>query len=107
MDRRLKLHSILCEILGCPETGDSCRAYFQAPANTSMVYDCIRYSRAKIDPTFADNLSYQLQDRYQLIVIHRKPDSDLPRKVAGLPLCRHERQYESDNLYHDVFNLYY
>ena len=107
MDRRLKLHTILCEILGCPETGDQCRAYFQGPNNTLMEYDCIRYSRSKIDPEFADNLPYQLNDRYQLIVIHRNPDSDLPRKVAMLPMCSHERHYKADNLYHDVFNLYY
>lgn len=107
MDRRLQLHTILCEILGCPETGEKCRAYFQPPSNTSMKYDCIRYSRAKIAPTFADNIPYQLRDRYQLTAIYKNPDSDLPRKIAALPLCSHERKYTSDNLHHDVFNLYY
>lgn len=101
------LHAILCEILGCPEIGDKCRAYFQSPNNILMEYDCIRYSRSKIDSEFADNQPYKLYDRYQLIVIHRNPDSDLPRKVAMLPMCSHERQYKADNLYHDVFNLYY
>ncbi len=107
MDRRLQLHTVLCEILGCSESGAECRAYFQSPSNTSMKYDCIRYSRVKIDPIFADNIPYQLHDRYQLTVIYKNPDSDLPRKIAALPMCSHERKYTADNLHHDVFNFYY
>lgn len=107
MEHRLKLHAILCEILGCPETGDECRAFFQGPNNTLMKYDCIRYSRSKIDSTFADNMPYQFYDRYQLTVIYRNPDSDIPKKVARLPMCSHERHYLADNLHHDIFNIYF
>lgn len=72
-----------------------------------MEYDCIRYERARLEPRFADDRPYLLHDRYQLTVIYRNPDSDLPRKIAMLPLCSHERHYKSDNLNHDVFNLYF
>lgn len=107
MNRRLKLHAILCGILGCPERGDDCRAYFQSPANVDMEYDCIRYERAKIGADYADNLPYQLRDRYQLTLIYRNPDSELPKKIAELPMCSHERHYTADNLHHDIFNLYF
>ena len=107
MSRRLELHSILCEILGCPERGDKCRAYFQPPANITMQYDCIRYERTKIDSEHADNIPYQLHDCYQLILIYKNPDSDLPKKIAALPMCKYERKYTADNLNHDVFNLYF
>ena len=107
MERRLKLHNILCGILGCPEQGDDCRAYFQPPASIEMTYDCIRYSRSKIDARFADNLPYSHHDRYQLTVIYRNPDSDLPDKIAKLPMCSHDRNYTADNLNHDVFTLYF
>lgn len=107
MSRRLELHKILCKILDCPEEGKACRAYFQPPTNLKMAYDCIRYERARIDPAFADNLPYRLSDRYLLTVIYRNPDSELPKMIAALPMCSHERHYTADNLNHDIFNLYY
>ena len=50
--RRLKLHEILCEILG------SRRVYFQPPESTKMEYDAIRYSRSKVQKISADNTAY-------------------------------------------------
>ncbi len=101
MSRRIELQSLLEEILG------SRNVYFQPPASLKMQYDCIRYERIRIDTDHADNLPYQLYDRYQIIAIYKNPDSDLPRKIAALPMCYHERHYTADNLNHDVFNLYY
>lgn len=101
MSRRIELQTLLETILG------SRNVYFQPPATLKMNYDCIRYERAKIDSVYADNRPYQLHDRYQLTVIYRDPDSELPRKIAALPMCSHERHYTADNLHHDIFNLYY
>lgn len=101
MSRRIELQTLLETILG------SRNVYFQPPATLKMNYDCIRYERAKIDSVYADNHPYQLHDRYQLTVIYRDPDSDLPKKIAALPMCSHERHYTADNLHHDIYNLYY
>lgn len=101
MSRRIELQTLLETILG------SRNVYFQPPATLKMNYDCIRYERAKIDSVYADNSPYQLHDRYQLTVIYRDPDSDLPKKIAALPMCSHERHYTADNLNHDIYNLYY
>ncbi len=112
MEKRLQLHAILCKILDCPELDDpelgkNCRAYFQPSPNTEMEYDCIVYERSRIDIEHADNRPYLLHDRYQVTVIYEDPDSDLPHKIAQLPMCAHERRFTADNLNHDVFNLYF
>lgn len=107
MNRRLELHTKLCEILGCPERGDECRAYFQPPASVNMRYECIRYERSKIESSHADNIPYQFHDRYLLTAIYKNPDSELPRMLAALPMCSQEREYKAENLYHAVFNLYF
>lgn len=72
-----------------------------------MEYDCIRYVRSKISASYANNRPYNLRDCYQLTLIYRNPDSDLPHKIAMLPMCSHDRNYTADNLNHDVFTIYY
>ena len=99
--RRIELQAILENLLG------SENVYFQPPANLEMEYDCIRYSRIKIKPDFANNLPYLLHDCYQVISITKNPDSDLPHKIASLPMCSHDSHYTAENLHHDVFTLYY
>ncbi len=101
MSRRLELQALLENLLG------SRNVYFQPPASLQMKYDCIRYERSLIDPTFADDSAYQLHDRYLLTAIYKNPDSDLPHKIAALPMCSHVRHYTADNLNHDIYNLYY
>lgn len=99
--KRIELQMILERLLG------SENVYFQPPANLEMEYDCIRYFRTTIKPEFANNTPYLLHDCYQVIAIYKNPDSDLPRKIAMLPMCSHDRHYTADNLYHDVFTLYH
>lgn len=101
LNRRLKLHEVLVGILG------SRNVYFQPPADYKMKYPCIVYERSQIETDFADNLPYNFRDRYQVTVIDKDPDSDLPRKIAALPMCAHDRHYTANNLHHDVFNLYF
>lgn len=101
MSRRIELQSILENLLG------SRNVYFQPPESLKMQYDCIRYSRTKIQTKYANNHPYARFDCYQLTLIYRDPDSDLPHKIAMLPMCSHDRHYTADNLNHDVFTLYY
>lgn len=101
MADRLILQATLEEILG------SKNVYFQPPSNIKMQYDAIVYKRSDIQNTFADDLVYKQYDAYELTVIYRDPDSDLPRKISRLPLCRFNRHFTSDNLNHDTFTLYY
>ena len=98
---RLNLQTIFEEILG------SRNVYFDPPESVKMQYDAIRYSRSKIENTFASDLVYMQNDRYEVVAIYRNPDSDLPRKISMLPMCIHDRHYVADNLHHDVFTLDY
>ena len=101
MESRLELQAMLEDILG------SHNVYFQPPTSVEMEYDAIVYRRKNIGNTFANDSVYKQDHAYELIVIYRDPDSDIPIKISKLPRCNHDRQYVSDNLIHDVFKLYY
>jgi hypothetical protein len=101
MAQRLELQELLVDLLG------SSNVYFQPPATVTMQYPCIVYSRNTMHTDFADNRPYKSKKRYQLTVIDQNPDSDIPDKVAELPLCSFERFFAADNLNHDIYNLFF
>lgn len=101
MGQRLQLQTLLEEIKGDDQV------YFQPPENVQMVYPCIVYSRDNADTKFAGNNPYKHTKRYQVIVIDRNPDSDIPDKIAALPMCTFSRFFVADNLNHDVYILYF
>ena len=98
---RLELQTILEGILG------SSKVYFQRPPKDEMEYPCIVYSRDNVSLQFADNLPYRDAKRYQVTVIDRNPDSEIPDNVAQLQYCTLSRTFPANNLNHDVFTLYY
>jgi len=104
MNRRLELHKVLCSILGCPDNGSDCRAYFQPP--TKPKYPCIIYSIDSMNNEFANNSVYQVDRRYSLTVIDSRHDSPIADKIIRLPTCSFNRSYVSDNLYHTTFTIY-
>lgn len=99
---RQPLSEILNGIMGTTK-----RVYFQPPASIKMIYPCIVYNLDDIDAEFANNLPYALTKKYTVMVITKDPDTDLPMKVAQLPMCTMSRAYTADNLYHYVFDLYF
>lgn len=101
MAPRLDLQVLLEGILG------SRNVYFQPPATVKMKYPCIIYKRDSVNTDFADDKPYKLKKRYQVTVVDTSPDSDIPGKVAALPLCSYDRFYTADNLNHDVYNLFF
>jgi len=101
MGLRLNLHQILKDILGTDQV------YWQPPNNLTMADECIRYEPAVSDTEFADNVPYRHTLRYQVTFITRSPDSDIPRKIARLTSCIHNRYYRANNLHHHVFLLYF
>jgi len=99
--KRLELQTLLEGVLG------SSNVYFQAPPNTGMKYPCIIYARDNAKTEYAGNLPYRLAKRYQLTVIDRNPDTDIPDKVALLQFANFNRGFTADNLHHYVYNLYF
>jgi|SRR5580765_48398 hypothetical protein len=99
MGRRLQLHQLL-------ETFTE-NVYFQPPTNIQLKYPCIIYKRDFADTKFADDKPYDFVLRYMVTVIDQDPDSEIPGKVAAMPMSLFNRFYTADSLNHDVFNVYY
>lgn len=103
LDRRLKLHDELVEVLGIEKN-----VHFQPPETVKLKYPCIIYQRSNSDSQFANNKTYLNRVRYDVTLIDSDPDSDLPDKmIAHFPLCVENRSFTKDNLNHFSFNLYY
>ena len=101
MASRLDLHEILCGVL------NSRCCYFQPPSSVRMQYPAIRYSIKDVEKRSADDIAYRKLPCYELILIDKNPDSEFIEKLLDLPYCSYDRHYESDNLNHDVFTLYF
>lgn len=82
--------------------------YFQPPSSFRIEYPCIIFKRDMGVSRFADNKRFFFQDRYEVTVIDSDPERSIAQKLRmHFTKCRDERNYISDNLYHDVFELYY
>lgn len=101
MAPRLELHDILVGLLG------SGNVYFQPPSTVQMEYPCIVYGRDDAETEFADNQPYGVKVRYKVTVIDRNPDSGIPMKVAHLPTSTFVTWFTTDQLNHDVYQLFF
>lgn len=99
MAPRLKLHQLL-------ETFTE-NVYFQPPTNVVLQYPCIVYQRDFADTKFADDVVYDHTLRYAITVIDQNPDSEIPKKVAQMPMSLFNRFFTVDNLNHDVYSVYF
>lgn len=99
MGQRLELHAILKAITP--------NVYFQPPPNVKMDYPCIVYHRDDENADHADNYPYKRIKRYQVKVIDRDADSELPDKVGALSTASFDRFYTADDLNHDVYKLFF
>lgn len=104
--KRLDLHTILCQILKCPENGKECRAYFQPGPNTKLSYPCIVYHLNDISTNHADNRIYKKDNGYSLTLISKDPDTVLVDDIMELSMIDYDRSFRIDNLNHWVFSIY-
>ena len=101
MNNRLELQAKLEELLG------NKHVYYQPPESLKMEYPAIRYSRDRIDSKKADNINYTKNNRYEIIVIDKRPDNEVIEKILDLPHSTFDRHYISNNLHHDVLTIYF
>jgi hypothetical protein len=101
MAQRYELQTLLEELLGTRNV------YFQPPNNVQMQYPAIIYKRDADRTRFAGNHPYRRVKRYLVTVVDRDPDSEIPDKIARLPMSRFDRHFAADNLNHDVFSVYH
>lgn len=99
---RIELHRLLQDI-----SDEGIRVYYQPPSTIRMQYPCIVYERSKIEGTHANNQVYKTDIQYTVTVIYTDPDDFLPVAVSKIPTARHSGHFVTDNLYHDVFTIYF
>ena len=101
MDSRPNLQAKLEEILG------NKNVYFQPPESLKLNFPAIVYKRSNIINNFAGDSVYTQSYFYEITVIDKRPDSKISRSLSLLPKIKFDRSFTSDNLYHDVFTIYY
>ena len=101
MDNRLKLQSLLEEILG------SDQVYYQPPSSVRMKYPAIVYSRNSINNLAANDSVYLQRFSYQITVMDYDPDSEIVKNISKIPGISFGTHFTSDNLNHDTFTLTY
>lgn len=101
MASRLELQSKLEELLGTRNV------YYQPPESIKIRYPAIVYFKNNVVNRYANDGRYLKKNRYEIIVISKKPDESVIDKIMDLPYCSYDRSYKSDNLYHDVLILNY
>lgn len=101
MGRRLQLQAILKGISGVK------KVYFQPPENIKLEFPCIVYSRDFVNTQFAGNAPYKLSKRYLVTIITRDPDDEIADRVSELPTATFSRYFVTDNLHHDIYQLYF
>ena len=101
MATRLDLQTKLESILG------SENVYFQPPANIRMAYPAIVYNRDYQNTRFGDNQPYSRTLRYQVTLIDQNPDSEFLKGIAQMPMSTFVRHFTTDNLNHDVYDVYF
>lgn len=99
MKYRLELQKLLETILG------SRNVYFSPPEDVKLKYPCIIYNKEDEIVRHADDIPYKKDDVYEVTVIDRNPDSEIPDKISELKFCRFTRSFTSDNLNHHVYRL--
>lgn len=104
-ERRSELDKCLRSIV--KQRCGSENVYYQPPANLQMKYPCIRYELNKLRNLHANDKVYRQTVHYTITVIDPKPDSEMTAAVSLLEKSTHDRHFVSDNLYHDVFSVWY
>lgn len=85
------------------------KVYYQPPSSERMTYPCIVYDKDDYDIHKANDHIYRKKVQYKIMVIGKDPDNDeILDKLLALDYCSFDRRYKtSENLYHDVFTLYW
>lgn len=102
MRSRLTLHTKLCTILG------NTHVYYQPPESVKLYYPCIIYELSDVSTFKNDDTSTPTHKLYTIKHIYKDVDDELiDEMITRFQYCSFNRRFIADNLYHDVFELYY
>ena len=99
---RLELHQELLDI------SNNLPVYYQPPEGLKIEYPCIVYEYENNKKFKADNATYIRYHVYNVKYIHRDADTQLPDAIEDhFMYCNRGSRYKADNLYHDMFTIYF
>lgn len=102
MGTRLELQTELEQFIG------NSNVYFQPPESIKLAYPCIIYKLGSVNAKYANNSLYKFTNSYDILFISKSPKVDVVEQMMRqFPMCRFSRHYNSDNLNHYAFTLYY
>lgn len=101
MATRLDLQTLLSGLTGVS------KAYYQPPEDVRMDYPCIVYVKSAQPSGYADDIPYKRSTGYRVTIMDTNPDSLIPSLVAQLPTAKFITRFRKNNLYHDVYSIYY
>lgn len=82
------------------------KVYYQPPGR--LEYPCIVYDKADYNIKYANDKKYFKKVLYTVTFIHKDPDDlTVIDNLLDFDYCDFDRRFISDNLYHDVFNIYW
>lgn len=82
--------------------------YFEPPENLQLRYPCIVYFLNRVATTKADNTNYLKYNNYSVRYIHTNPDDPLKDEILDhFMYCAFDKRYNSSNLIHDSFTIFY
>lgn len=92
-----------------PKLQEICQnVYYEPPANVSLSYPAIIYSRDNDDSRYADDSTYIQRIRYTVNIITCSAcDTYIEEMKAKFQYVRFDRHYTHDNLHHNVFTLFF
>ena len=76
---------------------------------TGITYPCFIIERSNVFQPKADNRTYLFRPSYKITYINQdEPDPEMLYAFKeAFPTASYDRHFVSDNLHHDVWNLYY
>ena len=82
-------------------------AYYSPNENINMMYPCIVYRLNDVKTDYADDTLYNAVNQYQITVIDRDPTTQIGRAILTELLGTWMRNFNTNNLYHEVYTAYY
>lgn len=84
------------------------KAYYKRPPDNKMECPCFVYRMSQPKVLRANNKVYHIFSCYNVIYICREPsDTIVQTMLEKFEHCDIDREYESDELYHYSFTIYY
>lgn len=102
MRSRLSLHETLVSLVD-----DKTKVYFQPEENIRMTYPCIVYNEDGSNINYADNKSFDIRRRYNIIYMTKKPDPEtLISQILSLKGASYDSSFISEGVYHYYFTVF-